>query len=293
LILLTATTDKISVITGQAVTTDVHVSYMDASNAVPPVVQGDTMGRKNTAITTATTTDISGSPASSEIRNIKTINIRNKHATTSVDVTVQFDQNSTLYELIKATLKAGETLEYVEGVGWFIVASTVVGLTNKSVAAQGAGFSSDTYLTGSNVPCVNPTVGTRYQLEFDAAKTGAGTATPIIAIRVGTAATTSDTARVTFTFNASTANADVGHFHVDCMFRTVGSGTSAVLQGRASVVKGLTATTGIVNTVGQALQVTSGGFDSTVASTQIGASLNAGTSAAWTVQLVNARLEQF
>jgi hypothetical protein len=77
------------------------------------------------------------------------------------------------------------------------------------------------------------------------------------------------------------------------MFRTVGSGTSAVLQGRASVVKGLTATTGIVNTVGQALQVTSGGFDSTVASTQIGASLNAGTSASWTVQLVNARLEQF
>lgn len=292
MLLLTATTDKIQVITGQAVTVDVHASYVDASNAVPPVVQGDTMGRTNTAISTATTTDVVAAPGANDIRNVKTLHIRNKHATSSVDVTVQFNQNATLFELHKVTLKAGDMLQYVEGVGFFTTTS-VASLTNKSTASQGAGFSSDTYITGSNVSCVNPVVGTTYILEFDAAKTGAGTATPIVSIRVGTAATTSDTARVTFTFNASTANADVGHFIIKCLFRTVGSGTSAVLQGRASVIKGLTATTGIVNTVGQALQVTSSGFDSTVASTQIGASLNAGTSASWTLQLVNAELKTY
>lgn len=123
MLLLTATTDKIQVITSAAVTVDVHTSFVDASNAVPPVVQGDTMGRLNTAITTATTTDIVPAPASSEIRNVKTINIRNKHASTAVDVTVQFNQNATLFELAKVTLLAGQTLSYVEGVGWYVLQS--------------------------------------------------------------------------------------------------------------------------------------------------------------------------
>lgn len=123
MLLLTATTDKIQVITSAAVTVDVHVSFMDASNAAPPVVQGDTMGRLNTAITTATTTDICAAPAASEIRNVKTINIRNKHASTSTDITVQFNQNATLFELFKVTLLAGQTLEYVEGIGWYVVTS--------------------------------------------------------------------------------------------------------------------------------------------------------------------------
>lgn len=163
---------------------------------------------------------------------------------------------------------------------------------NFSVAAQGAGFSSDTYLTGSNVafPSGFPIVGTRYRLTFDVTKSGAGTATPIITIRIGTAGAIGDTARLTFTFNAGTANADTGRFEIECIFRTVGSGTSAVLQGRASLIKGATATTGLVNLVGQALQVTSGGFDSTVAGSIIGASVNGGTSASWTVQLVEAEL---
>lgn len=123
MILLTATTDKIQVITSAAVTVDVHVSFMDASNAVPPVVQGDTMGRLNTAITTATTTDICAAPASNDVRNVKTINIRNKHASTATDVTVQFNQNATLFELFKVTLLAGQTCEYVEGIGWYVVTS--------------------------------------------------------------------------------------------------------------------------------------------------------------------------
>lgn len=283
--LLAATTDKIQMVTSAAVTVDVHVTYMDLLAGVV------TPGRQNTAISTATTTDIVASPDPSTYRTVVELTARNKSASTSVDVTVVFDQNGTDYELVKVTLLAGQTLEYKEGIGFYVVSASTSVLTNKSVAAQGAGFSSDTYLTGSNVPCVSPVVGTLYRLTFDVVKTAAGTATPAITVRVGTAATTSDSARLTFTFGSGTAAADTGRFEVEAMFRTVGSGTSAVLQGRASLISNL-ATTGISNAV-KVLQVTSGGFDSTVASSQIGASYNGGASASHTVQLVTAKLEQF
>src|SRR6266576_6020250 len=113
MLLLANTTDKIRLVTSAAVTVDVHASYMDASAANPPVVGGTTSGRLNTAITTATTTDIVTAPAATTLRNVKTIHIRNKHATTSVDVTVTYDQSGTVFELFKATLPAGASLQYV------------------------------------------------------------------------------------------------------------------------------------------------------------------------------------
>jgi len=125
MILLTATTDKVQLITSAAVAIDVHASYMDASNADPPVVKGSTSGRQNTAINSAgATTDIVAAPAASTVRNVKGITARNKDATTACDVTVQFNQNATLFELFKVTLLAGETLEFVEGVGFFVVKSS-------------------------------------------------------------------------------------------------------------------------------------------------------------------------
>lgn len=163
-------------------------------------------------------------------------------------------------------------------------------LSNHSTAAQGAGFATDTYLTGSNVaiPSGYPVVGTSYRLWFSVSKTAAGTATPILIVRYGTAGSTADTARLTFTFGAGTAAVDRGILEVLATFRTVGSGTSAVLQGTARLTSNLT-TTGLSNAV-KALEVTSGGFDSTVASSIIGASYNGGASAAHTLQLVRSEL---
>lgn len=82
-----------------------------------------------------------------------------------------------------------------------------VSVFNQSTSAQGAGFSTDTYLTGSsiNIPSSGLKAGTRYHLVFSVNKTAAGTATPIINVRFGTGGTTSDTSRLTFTFNAGTA----------------------------------------------------------------------------------------
>jgi hypothetical protein len=162
---------------------------------------------------------------------------------------------------------------------------------NQSVAQQGAGFATDTYLTGSSIAIPNSSlqVGARYKLVFDVSKTAAGTATPIITIRVGTNGTTADTARLTFTFLAQTAAADIGTFEFWVTFRSVGSGTSAVLQGTGQVRHRLS-TTGLQNLPSPTLQVTSGGFDSTVSNLIIGASVNGGTSASWTVQMVQAEL---
>lgn len=157
---------------------------------------------------------------------------------------------------------------------------------NASIASQGAGFSSDTYVTNSNITIPTPIVKSVYRCLIDVAKTNAGTATPILIVRIGTNGSTSDAAALTFTFNNGTAATDVATFEVFLTFRTVGSSTSAVVQGTARIVKSVGAVTGFVNTVSQVLQVTSAGFDSTVASTIIGISLNGGTSASWTIQNV-------
>lgn len=161
---------------------------------------------------------------------------------------------------------------------------------NASTSAQGAGFATDTYLVGSNLalPSGSPYVATTFRLTFDVVKTAAGTATPIITVRIGTAGTTADAAINTLTFGAGTAAIDTGQFEVICCFRTVGSGTAAVLQARANLTSNL-ATTGLSNAV-KCVTSTSSGFNSTTASSIIGVSYNGGASASHTVQLVRAEL---
>jgi hypothetical protein len=118
LILLTATTDKLSLITSGTQALSVHVSYVDVNGAVV------TPDKKNTAISTATTTDITGSPGVSTQRNIKHISIRNKDAAASSTITVQFDQNGTLFELEKITLLAGYSYTYNDLDGWVLMDSS-------------------------------------------------------------------------------------------------------------------------------------------------------------------------
>ena len=163
-------------------------------------------------------------------------------------------------------------------------------LVNSSTADQGAGFSSDTYLTNSNIsiPSGYPVVGTKYKLTVALSKTAAGTAAPVLSVRIGTAGTTADTAILTFTFGAGSAAADNGILDVFAHFRTVGSGTSAVLVGVSSI-RNVLASTGLTNAT-KVRQNTSSGFNSTTANLIIGASWNGGTSASHTVQLVRAEL---
>lgn len=161
---------------------------------------------------------------------------------------------------------------------------------NQSVAVQ-TGFAADTYLTGSQIgiPSGLPRVATLYRCQFDIVKTAAGVAAAVLTLRIGTAGTTADAARNVFTFAAQTAAVDAGTLDVVALFRTVGSGASAVLQGTAQI-RHNNAATGLTTVNADTQIVTSAGFDSTVAGSIIGLSVNGGAAAAWTIQLVNSEL---
>jgi hypothetical protein len=113
-LLLTSTSDKLQVVTSAAVTTDVHASWVDYSAGTI------TPGRTNSAIATATTNDVVAAPAASTQRNIKHLSVRNKHASTSQDVTVKHTDGTTVVELFKCTLAAGEELVFNDGTGFMV-----------------------------------------------------------------------------------------------------------------------------------------------------------------------------
>ena len=282
---LFSTTDKLQLITSTVADLEVIATYTDLVKSSGAWSKTD---RQLTKITSATTTDILAAPAATEVRGINSLFIRNKHGSTSNELTVVYNANGTNYEGYKTTLLAGETLEYIEGIGFFKLAGKInVTLFNNSTAAQGAGFASDTYLTGSYIVFPQPPkIGTKYKCRFSVSKTAAGTATPIIQVRFGTAGTTADTSRNSFTFSAGTAATDVGVFEIYAIFRAVGA--SAVVQAWCSLVS--QPTTGFSSLL-KGVQTTSGSFDSTVAGMGAGVSVNGGTSASWTVQLVTAEIE--
>jgi len=113
MILLASVNDLLRIQTSAAVTTDVHSSWVDMAGATI------TPGRTNTPITTATTTTVVSAPASSTYRTVKTLTIRNRHATTSQDATVVHTDGTNAMELIKVTLLAGECLHYHESAGFW------------------------------------------------------------------------------------------------------------------------------------------------------------------------------
>jgi hypothetical protein len=118
-VFLASTNDLIQVITGNAVSLDVYASYIDlnsSTNAVTP-------GRKNTKITTATTTTIVDAPASGLVRKTKSIFIKNIDGYDSNDgygygtgdgyscnVTVQHTDGSTIVQLDKRNLGPGDSI---------------------------------------------------------------------------------------------------------------------------------------------------------------------------------------
>jgi hypothetical protein len=107
-------------------------------------------------------------------------------------------------------------------------------------------------------------------------------------VRTGTAGTTADTSRGTPTLSAGTAATDTGVFEVWAFFRSVGSGTSAVLQ-MGLALQGQP-TTGLSSLLKGAV-VTSSGFDSTTAGLGIGVSFNGGASFSGTNTFVLSKLE--
>jgi hypothetical protein len=282
MLLLTSTSDLLTVVTGQAVTAiDVHASWVDyASGTITP-------GRTNTAsITTATTTTVVASPAASTQRNVKSLHIRNRDASLSCDITVKHTDGTNNLELIKVTLAAGDSLEYVEGVGWFKVPNPV-NAPNPSVllADQSIGASVTVYLTNSDlhVSAGRPLkAGTVLRWHVCVIKSAASTATMTWDLRVGTAGGTGDTSRASLATGTQTAVADISHLFVQVTIRSISA--SGTIHALMEMDHNL-ASTGFWITANALLsETTSATFDTTATNLIFGLSLTTGASHAITIK---------
>lgn len=188
MLLLASTSDIIRVVTGSAVSTqEVHASYVDLSGGTV------TPGRTNTAITTATTTTVVASPSSNTYRTVKTLTIRNSHASSSNDITIEHYDGTTAIDLLKVTLAAGECLQYHEGAGfWFTDALGRQKVVQYANVGTASGSSINIAVLGSDVTNNNGTANTiadvtglsfsvvsgkMYYFEFNIVYTAAATST--------------------------------------------------------------------------------------------------------------------
>ena len=136
MLLLINTSSKVQVVTGSALQIDVHSDLVDVSSA-----GAVTESTKNTAITTAATTDVTGSPAASTTRNVKVLNIANKDVSNQT-ITVQHTDGTTTVQLCTTTLMPGQSLVYMEGVGWATMplkGGVPLGLTGATAATRYVG----------------------------------------------------------------------------------------------------------------------------------------------------------
>lgn len=102
-----STSNKIQVVTDAAADIEAVVSYMDGSTSTWAVNGGGSDPLPS--ITTATTTDLIAGAAST-LRSVRHISLRNNHASTSVNVTVQATDGTDTVTMAKANLLAGESL---------------------------------------------------------------------------------------------------------------------------------------------------------------------------------------
>ena len=125
-------------------------------------------------------------------------------------------------------------------------------------------------------------------------KTAFGVAAPIIRIRTGTNGSISDSAKCSLTFDAQTAVADEGWIEIEAQFRSVGTGTSAILVAIGKIEH--EGGTGGLSTKNPSIaSVVSSGFNSNPAGNAsfIGLSIVAGASAAWSIDYIRGEARNF
>lgn len=130
MIFLTATTQTLEIKTTSAADIDYQINYVDvvaATSATP----GSTQGK----ITSATTTLALSAPAASTSRQIKSIFIRNRHASLANTISVIKDISATEYLITgDVILQAGAVLVYESSTGWSLGTILQNNLTNPSIS---------------------------------------------------------------------------------------------------------------------------------------------------------------
>lgn len=163
---------------------------------------------------------------------------------------------------------------------------------NSSTAQLAPAAATRTYITGSalRIPPGGLKVGDKFRWVFNMAKTAAGTATSTIDICVGTAGTTADTARVSFTKPAGTAAADEGRVVVEAVVRAV-SATVGVVVGIFNLTHNLAAT-GHAQIASVNVYAASGNFDNSSDELVVGLCITTGASDVITIEFVDAEFER-
>lgn len=226
MIILSETTDSLEVVLGGAVTTNqlqCFTSWRDRTSTT------FTAGRTVTNTNNTTTVTLVASPAASTQRVIDYISIYNND-TVNATVTVKMDANGTEYILFKTVLAATEKLEYQEGSGFVVFASS--GAVKQSVN-QGANASSSgitavvlaSDVTNNNATAntmqdvtglsFSVTAGKMYYFKFVIYYTAAATTTGSrwgVNCTAGTAANLSLTSEYSLTTTTSTRNAMIQAF---------------------------------------------------------------------------------
>jgi len=158
-------------------------------------------------------------------------------------------------------------------------------ITNTNVVAQSPA-AARAYIAGSDIhiPVSGLKVGTILRWHLSVYKTSAGTATSVYDIAFGTAGTTADTARVSFTKPAGSAAADEGTILITAVVRTIGA--AGVVAGQFTMTHNL-ASTGHMVIPSACVNTVSAGFDTTDA-THVGICITGGLNDAITLQVVTA-----
>ena len=158
---------------------------------------------------------------------------------------------------------------------------------NYSTASQAPVAVTRTYITGSALAiwATKLQVGSKFKWTMNMTKTWAWTATSTFDICFGTAWTTADTARVSFTKPAWTAVIDEGTIVINCIIRSIGATWVAVWQ--FNMTHNLAAT-GHALIPNVNVNTISAGFDMTVANLIVWVCVTSWASDALTFQYVEA-----
>jgi hypothetical protein len=115
MLVLDTTTALVRLVTSAVCDVQVCASYADYTTPTTFGIDG-----QNTLITTAATTTVVASPTGSIKRNVKSLCIRNAHATTAVTIGVEMTDGTTAVKLIAFTLAAGEFALMNGEAVWFL-----------------------------------------------------------------------------------------------------------------------------------------------------------------------------
>jgi hypothetical protein len=248
MIILSETTDNLEIVLGGSVTTNqlrCMTSWRDRTSTT--FVAGRTVTNTNNT----TDVNLAAAPAASTQRVIDFISVYNEDTVNAV-VTVKLDANGTQYTLCKVTLATTERLQYQEGVGFQVFAST--GALKQSIN-QGANASTSgitAVVLGSDITNNNAvantiqdvtglsfsvTAGKWYYFKAVIYYTAAATTTGSrwgVNCTAGTAAQLSFTSEYSLTATTTTRNANVQGFDLPAASNATSAATAnnmAVLEG--------------------------------------------------------------